>query len=92
MLEQGPRGDGQAHGRAERAVRSIEELVRLQLTDFEERITQWREGKGLSESDLAAMLAYARMPCYDGGDALVDTMIDMMDERLSMREVRRCWS
>ena len=38
MLEQGPRGDGQAHGRAERAVRSVEELVRLQLADLEERI------------------------------------------------------
>ena len=37
IIEHGPRDDGQAHGRAERSVRTIEELVRVQLTDFEAR-------------------------------------------------------
>ena len=36
-IEHGPRDDGQAHGRAERSVRTIEELVRVQTTDLELR-------------------------------------------------------
>ena len=37
VLEHGPREDGQAHGRAERTVKTIEETVRVQLTDLEQR-------------------------------------------------------
>ena len=37
LVEHGPRDDSQAHGRAERSVRTIEELVRVQLTDLEMR-------------------------------------------------------
>ena len=39
-VEHGPRDDGQAHGRAERTVRTIEELVRVQITDLERRTNQ----------------------------------------------------
>ena len=37
-VEQGPRGDSQAHGRAERNVRALEETVRVQRADLEARL------------------------------------------------------
>ena len=40
LLEHGPREDSQAHGRAERSVRTVEEIARVQLTDLEQRMGQ----------------------------------------------------
>ena len=40
QVQQGPRGDSQAHGRAERAVRTIEETTRVQVLDLENRTGQ----------------------------------------------------
>ena len=38
LVERGPRVDAQANGRAERAVRSVEEQVRFVKSDLESRI------------------------------------------------------
>ena len=46
VIEHGPRDDGQANGRAERAVKTMEELVRVQLTDLEERTQAPLDHKG----------------------------------------------
>ena len=35
LVEQGPRGDSQSHGRAERTVRAVEEMTRVLKADFE---------------------------------------------------------
>ena len=37
LLEMAPRGDSRGNGHAERAVRTVEENVRLQLAAFEQR-------------------------------------------------------
>ena len=39
LVEHGPRDDGQANGLAERAIRSVEEHVRVLKRDFEERLS-----------------------------------------------------
>ena len=71
-IERGPRGDGQANGRAERTVRAIEEIVRVLKADLERRADRTLN----LESNLftwllrhGADLLNKRQPGFDGKTA-----------------------
>ena len=59
IVEQGPRQDGQANGRAERAVRSIEEMVRVLKATWEiARTRQWTQNPDCSSGWSGIQLTY----------------------------------